>query len=260
MKKIMAILLVLVMATSLAACGEKTVTIYVQTQSLRTIGDVEIRMEYGYSDDGTPLSVMTYFDDQLYQTTTTRISKGVQYVTTTDSEGNSSVQSMESLYDDKGQLIQMSTWYGVTEAAKTRYSYDDQGNIVKAVTTSGEETITTTYTYDENGNLVTQLQVNEQDGTYLRRESEYNENAFVIRESNYSGEDVLEGYVEITYGQENTEKTMTYYDGEGNPTGEVVVETYDENGNKVKEVTIVDGEVTMTIVNTYVAMEVPVKD
>lgn len=260
MKKMMAVLLVLVMAASLAACTQATETIYVQTQSLRTIGEAEIRMEYTYSDDGTPLSVKTYFNDKLYQSTSARTSGGIQYLTITDSEGNSSTQATESKYDDNGNLIQVSTSIGGTEVAYTNYTYDDNGVLLATVSVTSAAVINTDYTYDDDGNLISKLQKNQNDGTYQRKDFEYNEAGYVVKESTYSAEDVLEGYVEITYAADDTEKTLTYYDGNGEATGEVAVETYDEHGNKTQEVTTMDGEVVMTIVNTYVAMEVPVKD
>lgn len=261
MKKTIVLLLVLVMAASLAACTQaKTETIYVQTQSLRTIGEAEIRMEYGYGDDGTPVSVKTYFNDKLYQSTTSRTSGGMQYLTITDADGNSSTQSSQTKYDENGNLLQVSTSIGGTEVAYTNYSYDDDGVLLSTVSVTAAATIHTRYTYDENGNLIQELQQNQNDGTYQRKDFAYNEKGYVSRESIYSAEDVLDSYVEITYADGDTQKTLTYYGGDGEPTGEVVVETYDEHGNKVGETTTVDGEVAMTIVNTYVAMEVPVKD
>ena len=260
MKKMMAVLLVLVMAASLAACTQATETIYVQTQSLRTIGEAEIRMEYEYSDDGTPLSVKTYFNDKLYHTTAARTSGGVQYLTITDADGNSSTQATETKYDENGNLLQVTTSIGGTEAAYTNYTYDENGVLLSTVSVTASAVINTTYTYDEDGNLVSELQQNQNDGTYQRKDFVYNEQGYVVKESTYSAEDVLDGYVEITYANGDTEKTLTYYGGDGEPTGEVVVETYDEHGNKVGETTAVDGEVAMTIVNTYVALEVPVKD
>lgn len=260
MRKMMAVLLVLVMAASLAACQEKNVTIYVQTQSLRTIGEAEIRMEYDYSDNGTPVSVKTYFNGDLYQSTTTRTSGGVQYLTITDAEGNSSTQSTQTKYDDNGNLLQVSTSIGGTEVAYTNYTYDDAGVLLSTVSVTSSAVINTTYTYDDNGNLISVLEEDQNTGEYQRTDYVYDEAGKVVKESTYSAEDVLDGYVEIAYAGGDTEKTLTYYGADGEPTGEVVVETYDEHGNKVLEVTTVDGEEVMTIVNTYVAMEVPVAD
>lgn len=259
MKKMMAVLLVLV--ASLTACSQaRTETIYVQTKSVRTIGEVEIRMEYEYSSDGTPLSVKTYFNDKLYQSTTSRTSGGIQYLTITDSDGNSSTQANESKYDDNGNLIQVSTSIGGSDVAYTNYTYNDEGVLVSTVSVTASGSTFASYTYDENGNLISELQESENGDTYLRKDYAYNEKGYVIRESTYSAEDVLDGYTEISYTDDDTEKTITYYNADGTPTGEVVVETYDEHGNKVLAVTTLDGEEAMRIVNTFEALEVPVKE
>lgn len=261
MRKMIAMLLVMVLAVSLTACTQaKTETIYVQTQSLRTIGDNEIRMEYEYSENGTPVSIKTYFNDKLYQSTTSRTSGGIQYLTITDADGNSSTQATENKYDDQGKLLQVSTSIGGTEAAYTNYTYDTDGRLAGTVSVTAAAVIDTTYTYDDSGNLTSVLEKNQNAGTYSRTDYVYNESGDVIKESIFSGEDTLDAYMEISYNADKSEKTITYYGGDGKATGEVVVETYDAHGNKVKAVTTVDGEVAMTTVNTFMALEVPVEE
>lgn len=260
MKKMMAVLLVLVMAASLAACTQATETIYVQTESMRTVGEARIQMKYEYGNDGTPVSMKTYFNDSLYQSIVYRTSGGVQYLTITDAQGNVTMQSTETKYDDAGRMIQASSSIGGSEVSYTNYTYDDNGVLTAAVSVTAAATNHYTYVYDASGKLISEVRKNQNNGEYQRKDLVYNAAGNVVKESTYSAEDVLDSYVEITYANNNTEKTLTYYSGDGQPTGEVVVETYDENGNKVKEVSTVDGEVVMTIVNTYVAMEVPAKD
>lgn len=260
MKKMMAMLLVLVMAASLAACTQATETIYVQTESVRTIGEAQIQMKYEYGTDGTPVSLKTYFNDSLYQSIAYRTSGGVQYLSITDAQGNVTMQSTETKYDDAGRMIQISSSIGGTEVSYTNYTYDDNGVLTASISVTAAATIHYTYAYDASGNMVSELQKNQNDGSYQRKDLVYNEAGNVVKESIYSAEDVLDSYVEISYANNNTVKTLTYFKGDGQPTGEVVVETYDENGNKIKEESSVDGKVVMTIVNTYVAMEVPVKN
>ena len=107
MKKTIAVLLLLVLAVSMCACGPKTETIYVQTQSLRTIAGREIRSEYTYASDGSPLEVKTYLNGVLYQTASTRTSGGIDYLTVVDDEGNSSTQSTWTTYDDRGNVTKI---------------------------------------------------------------------------------------------------------------------------------------------------------
>lgn len=256
MKKMMAMLLVLILAVSVAACGQATKTIYVQTESVRTIGEAEIRMVYSYSDEGMPLSVKSYFNGSLRQTTSTRVSGGIQYLTITDSEGNSTTQSTETKYDDEGRVIQTSSSVGGTEVAYTNYTYDEAGVLVSTVAVTAETTIHATLTYDANGNLISEEKTEQNSGEYQRIDYVYDEQGRVVKQSTYSAEDVLDSYLVNTYNG-SEEKIITYYGADGEPTGEVVVETYDEHGNKIKEVSSLDGEVIMTIISTYVAMEVP---
>lgn len=260
MKKMMAALLVLVMAVSLAACTQATETIYVQTESLRTIGEAEIKMVYAYSDDGTPISVKTYFNGKLSQTSDTRISGGIQYLTFTDADGNSMVQTITQKLDDSGRVIQTSNSVSGTEVAYTNYTYADNGQVATMVNVTASEVTTTTYTYDDKDNVISILEQTQNAGEYSRKDYEYNAAGDLVKLSTYCGEEALEGYMEASINADRTEQTITYFDAEGKPTGEVVVETYDANGNKIKEVTTVDGEVVMTIINTYQALEVPVKD
>lgn len=259
MRKMMAVLLVLVIAASLAACGQATKTIYVQTESVRTIGEAQILMKYEYGSDGVPVSMKTYFNDTLYQSIVYRTSGGVQYLTITDSQGNTTMQSTQQKFDDAGRLIQTSSSISGSEVSYTNYTYDDNGVLVSAVAVTAEGTVHYTYTYDEKGNLASEIQQNQDDGSYQRKEFSYGEHGYVVKESTFLAEDVLDSYMEVTYANEYTEKTLTYYTADGEPTGEVVVATYDEHGNIVKELRSYDGEVAMTTVNTYVAMEVPVE-
>ena len=260
MKKLVAILLILVLAASVTACGPKTQEVYVMTESLRTIGEAEVRTEYSYAQDGTVTEIKLYLNDQVMRTTVNRVSNGIQYVTVKDSSGTISNQAVESVYNEAGQLTLVTTIYDGMNTVTNQYTYNEAGNVSKIVTKSPDGEVVTTYTYDENGNLISQLQIDDAEDTYLRVDSVYNEESYVIKESTYSAENVLESYVEILYAKNNTEKTTTHFDGEGNPTGEVVITTYDEHGNPVKEVTPIDGEVAQTVINTYVMMEVPVKE
>ena len=126
MKKFLAVLLVLVIAASLAACtATATKTIYVQTESVRTIGANKIRMNYEYSSNGAPVSLKTYLNDKLYQTITYRVSGGLQYLTLTNSEGTSTTQCNETKYDEKGRVMQISTTIGGSDVSYTNYTYND---------------------------------------------------------------------------------------------------------------------------------------
>lgn len=259
MKKIITWLMVLLLAASMCACGEKTETIYVQTQSLRTVVGQEIRSEYTYAPDGSPLGVETYFNGELYQTVATRTSGGIDYLTVEDAEGNSSTQSTWTTYDERGNVAQVEIATEGTTVSRTTYTYDDQDRVVSAVSSTTQGKISYSYAYDEQGNLVEQIKDDETTDQYSRTEYRYNDRGFVTEEKTYDREGVLQSGITYAYAADDTGRTATYFDGAGEPDGQVVESTYDDHGNLIREITSVDGEVLQTIINTYEAMEVPVK-
>lgn len=262
MKKITAAILALVLALCLGACGEqvKTETIYVQTQSVRTIYQQEIRMEYTYSEKGAPLSVKTYFNDELYQTASTRTSNGVSYLTIVDYEGNESVQTTETQYDDNGNVSQIEISVAGTAVSRTTYTYDDNGNVLTASNVTSLGTVSTSYTYDENGNVISKEEDDGSTGEFTRTEYAYDERSYVTEERTYDAEGVLQSSIRYAYEADDSGRTLTYYGADGEPTGEVETYVYDEHGNVIEQTTTVDGEVAQKTVNTYVAMEVPVEE
>lgn len=262
MKKLIAALLALTLMLCLAACGEaepETKTIYVQTRSVRTIGEAVIRTEYTYGKTGKPVTMKMYFNDKLYQSVTNRTSNGVTYMTITDSTGESSTQTTNTVYDDQGRVSILEVNVGSTTVSRTTYTYDDQDRIVKAATLTADGTVTTTYIYDANGNTVTQQVSDTNDDSFTRTEYTYNADNYVTLEKNFDKEGNLQGSTVYTY-EGKTARIQTYYDGDGEPTGEVTRLEYDEHGNLVKEISYVDGEVAQTIVSTYEAMEVLVEN
>lgn len=260
MKKILSALLALTLMFCLTACGEaKTETIYVQTRSVRTIGANEIRTEYTYGKTGKPLTMKMYVNDRLYQSITTRTSNGVYYVTTTDAEGNASVQSSVTTYDSQGRVSKQEVSVSATVVSRTTYTYDDQGRMQTESVLTSEGTTKTVYTYDDAGNVIVLEKTNADTGEFLRTEYSYDDRNYVTLEKKLDQEGVVLSSVVYTYEGE-TARIQTHYDSQGEPTGQVDRLEYDENGNLVKEITYVDGEVAQTIVITYEAMEVPVED
>lgn len=260
MKRIMAAFLVLTLAMGLSACGPKTKTIYVQTQSLRTIAGQEIRSEYTYAANGTPLEVKTYFNDVLYQTASTRTSNGISYLTVVDREGNESTQSTMTAYDDRGNVSQVEIAMSMSTVSRTTYTYDDQDRMLSAKTVTSEGSTDFTYAYDDAGNMVEQIKDDQTTDTYTRTVYTYDDRGYVLEEKTYNKEDVLQGSISYTYESDDSGRTDTYYDGDGAPTGEVVTTQYDANGNLVLETATVDGEVVQTIAYTYEALEIPVEE
>ena len=261
MKRLTALFLVLLLTLSMTACAnmEKTETIYVHTKSVRTLAGQVIRTEYTYSAKGTPVTVKTYFNDTLYQTAATRTSGGVQYMTIIDKSGNETTQSTNTVYDENGNVASVEISVGSNLVSRTRYSYDEQNRMTSAntVTTLGNTDIK--YTYDAQGNLTEQIKDDASQDTYIRTTYVYNDQGFVLSETSYDRNNEVMRSIRYTYNENNTVRTASGYDAEGQPTGEVVICTFDEHGNMIREESVADGEVVQTIVNTYEAMEVPVE-
>lgn len=262
MKKITAMLLALCVALTLAACGPKTETIYVQTQSVRTIYNQTIRTDYTYSDSGELLTTTLYFNDELYYQISRRTSNGVVYVTTTDAEGNESVQTSITTYDENGNVLCVEQGYSGNTTALTNYTYDENGNLLTAVTETSDSVTDTVYTYNENGSVISKETTTtyEDATTVTRMEYTYDENGYVVQEKEFDGDGVCLGYIVYTYVDDNTGRTITYYNGDGTATGEVEISTYDGNGLLVETRTTLDGELAQTITYTYEALEIPVTE
>lgn len=260
MKQLTAAILILILTLGMTACGERTQTIYVQTESLRTLAGQEIRSEYTYSAKGNPLEVKTYFNDELYQTASTRTSGGISYLTVVDREGNETVQSTLTTYDDRGNVTQVEISVGLDTISRTTYTYDDQDRPLTASTVTGTGNTVVSYTYDEKGNLVEQIRDDETTDTYTRTVYTYDDRDYILEETAYNEEGVRQGSITYTYEKDDSGRTATYFDGEGEPTGQVVTTQYDDHGNLILETTTVDGEVVQTIAYTYEALEIPVEE
>lgn len=262
MRRVTAMILLLILALGMTACGnaEKTETIYVHTRSLRTIGENEIRMEYTYSPKGTPTSVKTYFNDTLYQTASTRTSGGISYQTIVDYEGNATTQATTVTRDDKGNVTMVEISIGSTPVSRTRYTYDDQNRTTNSNTVTGQGITDISYSYDAAGNVTEQIVDDETDNTYTRTVYTYDDRGYVTEEQVYDKAGALQGSIRYTYSQDNKTRVASTYDAKGDATGEKVEAQYDEHGNLIKEITYQGDEVLQTVVNTYEAMEVPVEE
>lgn len=262
MKKITAALLALVLILGMTACGAfaKTETVYVKTQSLRTIGEQTIRMEYTNSKTGVPVSVKTYFNDSLYQTVSTRTSGGVTYQTVVDQSGASTTQTTSTTKDANGNVVMLEIAVGTTTVSRTTYTYDDQNRLVKGSTLTNQGITDVSYTYDAAGNVAEKINDDAANGTYTRTVYTYDARDYVLEEKSYGKDGALLGSIRHTYTEDGSGKITESFDAEGNATGEKVESQYDEHGNLIKEITSMNGEVVQTIVNTYEALEVPVEN
>lgn len=260
MKKFAAALLVLCIMLCLAACGNKTQTIYVQTESLRTVYGKEIRTEYTYSSTGRRLTTKIYIGDKLYSSTSVRTSNGITYMTVTDSDGNQTTQSYEYIYDEAGNVTQYELSSGGNVYNRVNYTYDENGNCLTTTSVTASGTTLTEYTYDDSGNLMTCVTSCQEDGTYVRLEYTYNSEGNITLEEQYDADGVLQSYIEFAYEDDNKVIVATEYNGDRTANGTVVTYVYDEHENLIEKTTTIDDEVAEHIVNTYEALEVPVEE
>lgn len=262
MKKLIAALLALTLILSLTACGEtepQTETIYVQTQSVRTIGEGVIRTDYTYGKTGKPVTIKLYLNDILYRSVAYRTSNGVSYMTVTDSNGESTTQTTNTVYDDQGRVSILEISVGATTVSRSKYVYDENDRVIKAETLTASGTVTTVYEYDANGETIAQEVSDTNDDSFARTEYTYDERGYVTKECVLNKDGALVSASVYTYEGEQV-RIQTKLNSNEQPTGEVVRCEYDEHGNLVKEITYIDDEVAQTIVNVYEAMEVPVTE
>ncbi len=264
MKKLTAALLVLCMALTLAACDllpGKTETIYVNTRTVRNVYDQEIVTDYTYSQKGVMLTSTMYFNGNLYQKLSRRTSGGVAYITVEDGDGNSSVQTNTTTYDDNGNVTMVETGYNGNTVSSTTYTYDEAGLMLTATTVTSTTTTATVYTYDDRGNMASAtVTVTGDTESYKQTTYAYDDRDYVTLEQIWDEEGVLQSYLEYTYTEDDSGRTVTHFNGDGTATGEVDVYTYDEHGNVLTQTTTLDGEVAQTITYTYEALAVPVEE
>ncbi len=263
MKKLTAVLLVLCLALSMAACDAasgKTETIYVNTRTVRAVYEQEIVTEYTYSSNGELASSTMYFNGKVYQKLSRRLSGGVYYITIEDADGNQTLQTNTSTYDEQGNVAKVETGSGGNTVSSTTYTYDDSGKMLTATTVTSVATTATKYTYDDRGNMTSaEVTVTGSTPSYSLTTYTYNEKDYVTKESSLDADGNVLSYLEYSYAEDDSSRTVTHFEGEGTPTGEVDLYTYDVHGNVLTQTTTLDGEVAQIITYEYEAMEVPVK-
>ncbi len=260
MKRFYALLLLVCLVLTLAACGQQTKTVYVKTKVVTTILGRELRYEYTYSANGKPKTIKSYLDGELYQSASSRTNGNINYLTLTDRNDKQQVQTTEYFYDDQGRVIEEDIYINGYSSTNNTYTYDEAGHLVKILAKGTNATVTTEYTYDENGLVTAQTQtVTGEEPDFSHIVYTYNEKGWVILEQIYGEDQVLESYNEYVYEGE-FHSVMTTFRGDGTPDGTVTAKTFDEHGNLIEELITIDGEEAQKTVNTYEAMEVPVDE
>ena len=161
----------------------------------------------------------------------------------------------EYAYDDKGNLIKHTSWFGNYPQCGYEYAYDDQGRMIREVVLRGNPdfnilqlSYAVDYTYDREDNR-TSMTVTYPNGSTSRTDYVYDKDGNLIREE--TGSVVVE-YVYDNKGnileEKNNSTTVQYtYDQNGHLTQKICkdltsgyveysfIYEYDDNGNVIKE-------------------------
>lgn len=217
MKKLTALILSAVMAFSLVACGGESGTQHEETK--KPVKN-PVRSEL-YDNSGYKLADITY----EYDADGRRLSNTTTWVANGDSETDTYT------YDENGNVIKKVTTYSFSPEYEgvRNYIYDENGLLVKE--NQGAEEFYIGYEYDENGHLAKAFNMN--DGTrseYLTYQCDADGNVLV------ETADWGDGFVSTntyTYDSEGKMLNMDYA-----MNGQLLFShayTYDAEGNLVKQ-------------------------
>lgn len=221
MKKLFAVMLMLAIVISLAACGEsgsqnpnaqadsaqetvgsimgQTEEIWVVMSETETTSSGSVyTKEYSYNSDGS--YSMDYNVDGYYEY---------------DAMGNMLLHRAGNsvricVYDENGNLLRDGHGEDGMDSRK-EYVYDDMGNCIKetAYAEDGTVAVVTTYEYDANGNMIRMEKV--RNGVSYVEEFTYSEYNDVTSEKRYSSGELTDVFVyEYTYDDAGNMLTMQH--------------------------------------------------
>ena len=124
----------------------------------------EITTKYAYNDNGLKSRTEKYYDNKIYAV--------YEYFYNTDGtlskeertfyDGQD--ETIENFYDEHGNVIKHTYSYGIGQFKRSpfitkEYEYDDKGNMLKMTTDQGDNYLSTiTYEYDDHGNVVKRVE------------------------------------------------------------------------------------------------------
>lgn len=173
------------------------------------------------------------------------------------------IEEVINKYDDNGNLVENilhHTSDGTSE--KTTYKHDSKGNVVEEVIYFGDEPFEKVVSsYDAHGNKYEVIKYDEDNQPMERDVFEYNANNKAIKQIHYNEDGEPEWEIEIDYDEkgnnikekhknfaEGKEETISFtYNEEGKRTRTevhdksgrlvtLITDEYDENGNKLKQI------------------------
>lgn len=260
MKKIIALIMVLLMVLGLAACGGSSNTPaqttteptedaipWTEVEGIKYIKYVHSTSKnksplWDYEEENNDEFAYDEMDNQLYIRSISGDGYWSENVFTYDGSGNmlSWVCSAKDegvysetyyTYDDAGRRIRMEDLSQTWGNSVTVFEYDDNDNLIKEVTESADGVTTCTYEYNEHGDE-TLMKVQGPDSDYE-----------VISEYTYEGDKIVKCVATANYYKENeTSKTttLTEYHANGKMKKSTMIDDnytnvneYDENENLI---------------------------
>ncbi len=259
MKKLSAFALILLLMLSLASCGPKTETKYLQTSIIQEYpGTVTIRTENEYDDEGLLLNAIQYYnEEEAYRSKYIYTESSVSIEVSQNGQSSTMTQVYEK--DNDGNITWLETAMGGVAISSSVYTYDQNGKPLTQVQTNTDGTVyETTHVYDEKGNILqTTLDLGQDRGTVT--------NFTYDAQGKLLTAVIHDLFGNITSQEEHSwispvEETIMVYDAAGVLT-ETQTNTYDEAGNLlVNEVRDAAGTLSSRISYTYEVIEIPVAE
>lgn len=217
------------------------------------MGDMVIanREEYIYNEQGLLTEIVSYSGDQEVSRTTVENDEHGSPVRQTSVAGEiTTVTESECTYDENGNLIkQVSTVTTNGEVTTIReYEYTPEGKVLNATfTTTGENGYTTgnSYEYDEAGRQTAEIFLSP-DGSTARKETQYNEEGNPIRSVTTNSDGVVTVETDYIYLEDGTVKTVS------GPS--YTLATYNEQGNPLTQETYTGDVLVMRLTYTYITV------
>lgn len=271
MKRKIAIMMVLVIALSLAACGNSTAatgngstdpkTEWRMTSRTSENGTNVEKLEYVYDEDGMPTEIISYLNgEELMRSTPTHDEKG--QILTCSYIISGMTYEETATYNENGKALSVTQNINNGQMfSEVTYTYDDKGNMMTQTSksiydmgdgTKQEEIIVTTFTYDDKGNQIRQdITMNGQLMAYA--EISYNTEGKVIQQASYSSDGTLTNSAEIAY--EGNKAIQTTKMGDGTVVG-TYTRVFDEHENVIEMIVDYSG---VTSKETMTWQEFPAK-
>ncbi len=194
---------------------------------------------YTYDDNGYQIASVMTEEDEVMSSQEFTVDEEGNVVRSVFYDGNGEVFSVaESVYKD-GRLVEATYNYGDQEVQTSRYTYDEDGFMIRSETESGSYHGVNTYIYDERKNLVQSEYVSndysslsvwtyDENDLQLRMESSSSSGDYEVEERSYDEEGNILTVEYSGYGMKRTENYT--YDREAGKKTVLVVYEYEGMG------------------------------